>query len=171
MISTMPPRLALCRTTRLHIGGLNRGLGVQILSISTARLMVKAFLESTVSVIWMIGISSRITKAVRLVLPDVATTSYTSSCWRAGSSFGRFRSICSKGCFPTGPLSHLCLRMLGFVALSGSAGKIGNLRAQTDFRQQNRRSRKSETGVWSADFGFPALPESLDGSMRQIWER
>lgn len=58
-----------------------------------------------------------------------------------------------------------------FIAVFGSAGKSGNLRAQTDFRQQNRRSRKSETGVWSANLGFPALPESHDGSMRQIWER
>lgn len=29
----------------------------------------------------------------RSVLLDVATTSHTSSCWRAGSSFGRFKSI------------------------------------------------------------------------------
>ena len=33
--------------------------------------------------------------------------------------------------------------------------KIGNLRAQSDFRQQNRRSRKRKTGVWSVDLGFP----------------
>ena len=33
-------------------------------------------------------------------------------------------------------------------------GKIDNLRAQPDFLQQNRRSRKRKTGVWSADLGF-----------------
>ena len=33
-------------------------------------------------------------------------------------------------------------------------GKIGNLRAQPDFRQQNRRSRKRKTGVWSVDLDF-----------------
>ena len=33
-------------------------------------------------------------------------------------------------------------------------GKIGNRRAQPDFRQQNRRSRKRKTGVWSVDLGF-----------------
>ena len=33
-------------------------------------------------------------------------------------------------------------------------GKIGNSRAQPDFWQQNRRSRKHKTGVWSADLGF-----------------
>lgn len=33
-------------------------------------------------------------------------------------------------------------------------GKIGNLRAQPDFWQQNRRSRKRKTGVWSADLDF-----------------
>lgn len=33
-------------------------------------------------------------------------------------------------------------------------GKIGNLRAQPDFLQQNRRSRKRKTGVWSANLGF-----------------
>lgn len=32
--------------------------------------------------------------------------------------------------------------------------KIGNLRAQLDFWQQNRRSRKRKTGVWSVDLGF-----------------
>ena len=33
-------------------------------------------------------------------------------------------------------------------------GKIGNRRAQPDFRQQNRRSRKRKTGVWSANLDF-----------------
>lgn len=33
-------------------------------------------------------------------------------------------------------------------------GKIENRRAQPDFRQQNRRSPKLKTGVWSADLGF-----------------
>lgn len=33
-------------------------------------------------------------------------------------------------------------------------GKIGNHRAQSDFWQQNRRSRKRKTGVWSVDLGF-----------------
>lgn len=33
-------------------------------------------------------------------------------------------------------------------------GKIGNHRAQSDFWQQNRRSRKRKTGVWSANLGF-----------------
>ena len=37
---------------------------------------------------------SLITMAPRSVLPNVATTSHTSSCWRAGSSFGRFKPIC-----------------------------------------------------------------------------
>ena len=32
--------------------------------------------------------------------------------------------------------------------------KIENRRAQTDFWQQNRRSRKHKTRVWSADLGF-----------------
>lgn len=50
---------------------------------------------------------SLIAMAVRSVLLDVATTLHTSSCWRAGSSFGRFRSICSRGCFLMGLLSHL----------------------------------------------------------------
>ena len=50
-------------------------------------------------------------------------------------------------------------------------GKIGNRRAQPDFRQQNRSSRKRKTVVWSADLGFyPALLESPHGSMRQIPE-
>lgn len=44
---------------------------------------------------------------------------------------------------------------LGLSVFSGSAGKIRNLRAQPDFRQQNRRSRKHKTWVWSADLGFP----------------
>lgn len=35
-----------------------------------------------------------ITMAVRSVLLGAATTLHASSCWRAGSSFGRFRSIC-----------------------------------------------------------------------------
>ena len=43
---------------------------------------------------------------------------------------------------------------MGFYRCFRKCGKIGNLRAQTDFRQQNRRSRKSKTGVWSADLGF-----------------
>ena len=34
-------------------------------------------------------------------------------------------------------------------------GKIGNLRAQPDFWQQNRRLRKRKTGVWSIDLDFP----------------
>ena len=38
--------------------------------------------------------------------------------------------------------------------ISEVRGKIENLRAQPDFRQQNRRSRKPKTGVWSADLGF-----------------
>lgn len=38
--------------------------------------------------------------------------------------------------------------------ISEVRGKIGNLRAQPDFRQQNRRSRKRKTGFWSADLGF-----------------
>lgn len=33
-------------------------------------------------------------------------------------------------------------------------GKTKNCRAQPDFRQQNRRSRKHKTRVWSADLGF-----------------
>ena len=33
-------------------------------------------------------------------------------------------------------------------------GKIENLRAQPDFWQQNRRSRKRKTGVWSGDLRF-----------------
>lgn len=33
-------------------------------------------------------------------------------------------------------------------------GKIGNLRAQPDFWQQNRRSWKRKTGIWSADLDF-----------------
>ena len=62
-----------------------------------------------------------------------------------------------------GPLMYS--RLLDVVAFSlwssgiyrcfRKCGEIGNLRAQTDFRQQNRRSRKSETVVWSADLGFP----------------
>ena len=39
---------------------------------------------------WPRYLPSLITMAVRSVLLDVATTSHTSSCWRAGSSFGRF---------------------------------------------------------------------------------
>lgn len=35
---------------------------------------------------------SLITMSLRLVLLDVATILHTSSCWRAGSSFGRYRS-------------------------------------------------------------------------------
>ena len=49
-------------------------------------------------------------------------------------------------------------------------GKIGNLRAQPDFCQQNRRSWKPETGDWSVDFGFPRTSGTVDGSMRQIPE-
>ena len=33
-------------------------------------------------------------------------------------------------------------------------GKISKRRAQPEFLQQNRRSRKRKTGVWSADLGF-----------------
>ena len=85
---------------------------------------------------------SLIIMAVRLVLPGIAITSHTSSCSKADLSFGRFRSICSKGCFPSGPLSCLCLRVFGFVTLSGSVGKIENRRAQPDLNQHNCRSRK-----------------------------
>ena len=63
-------------------------------------------------------------------------------------------------------------KVLGFVALSGSAGqKIGNLRAQPDYLQQNRRSRKSKTGglVGRSRF-YPALPKAPARSMRQIPE-
>ena len=54
--------------------------------------------------------------------------------------------------------------------ISEVRGKIGNLRAQLDFWQQNRRSRKRKTGIWLADRSFPALPEPPAGSMRQISE-
>lgn len=40
---------------------------------------------------------------------------------------------------------------LGFTTFSGSAGKIGNLRAQPDFCQQNRRSWKSQSRLLSYD--------------------
>lgn len=43
--------------------------------------------------------------------------------------------------------------------ISEVRGKIGNLRAQLDFWQQNRRSRKRKTGIWLADRSFPALPD------------
>ena len=33
-------------------------------------------------------------------------------------------------------------------------GKISNRRVQRDYFQQNRRSRKRKTGVWSVDLGF-----------------
>ena len=33
-------------------------------------------------------------------------------------------------------------------------GKISTRRAQPEFLQQNRRSRKRKTGIWSADLGF-----------------
>ena len=41
-----------------------------------------------------------------------------------------------------------------FIAVFGSAGKIGNLRAHPDFWQQNCRSRKAETGAWSTYLRF-----------------
>ena len=38
--------------------------------------------------------------------------------------------------------------------ISEVRGKIENLRAQPDFQQQNRRSRKPKTGARTADIGF-----------------
>lgn len=46
------------------------------------------------------------------------------------------------------------LRRLVLSRIPEVLGKIENLRAQPDYLQQNRRSRKSKTGVWSADLGF-----------------
>lgn len=43
--------------------------------------------------------------------------------------------------------------------ISEVRGKIGKRRAQLDFCQQNRRLRKSETGAWSANLGFPRTSE------------
>lgn len=48
----------------------------------------------------------------------------------------------------------LLLELTMGAVFSEVRGKIDNLRAQPDFRQQNRRSRKRKTGVWSADLGF-----------------
>lgn len=60
-----------------------------------------------------------------------------------------------KGLFSEGHLSRFRFGTVGFfIAIFGREGKTGNLRAQTDFRQQNRTSRKPKTGVWSADLGF-----------------
>lgn len=59
-----------------------------------------------------------------------------------------------RGCFPKDICHVFDLGQRIYIAYFGSAGKIGNRRAQADFRQQNRRSQKRKTGVWSADHGF-----------------
>lgn len=49
-------------------------------------------------------------------------------------------------------------------------GKIGNLRAQLDFFQQNRRSRKCKTGIWSADLSFsPHFRNHLPEVCGKFW--
>ena len=63
------------------------------------------------------------------------------------------------------------LRRLVLSRIPEVLGKIENLRAQPDYLQQNRRSRKSKTGglVGRSRF-YPALPKAPARSMRQIPE-
>ena len=75
-----------------------------------------------------------------------------------------------KGLFPRG-IGHVFALGQGFLSLfSEVRGKIGNRRAHSDFRQQNRRSRKSKTGVWSTDLGFSShfrnCPTEVCGKIR-----
>lgn len=64
MISDHAASLGSLQDYSFLIGGLNSGLGMPILSISTARLMVNVFLESTVPAIWIIGISSHLPRHI-----------------------------------------------------------------------------------------------------------
>ena len=60
-----------------------------------------------------------------------------------------------RGCFPKDICHVSAIGQRIFLSrISEVRGIIGNHRAQPDFRQQNRRSRKRKTGVWSADLGF-----------------
>ena len=59
-----------------------------------------------------------------------------------------------KGLFAEGHLTRLLQRSPFLQRFPEVRGKIGNRRAQRDFMQQNRRSRKRKTGVWSTDLGF-----------------
>ena len=52
-----------------------------------------------------------------------------------------------RGCFPKDIFHVFALGQRIYIAYFGSEGKIGNRRAQPDFRQQNRRSRERKTGV------------------------
>lgn len=49
---------------------------------------------------------------------------------------------------------YLCLISRWRSRFPEVRGKIETRRAQLDFLQQNRRSRKRKTGVWSANLGF-----------------
>ena len=74
--------------------------------------------------------------------------------WSVETAERRFSRL-GRGCF----LKDIChVSALGRRAssrISEVRGKIGNRRAQPDFRQQNRRLRKRKTGVWSIDLDFP----------------
>lgn len=59
-----------------------------------------------------------------------------------------------RGCFPKDFFHVFALGQRIYIAYFGSEEKIGNRRAQPDFRQQNRRPQVSKTGVWSVDLGF-----------------
>lgn len=58
------------------------------------------------------------------------------------------------GCFPAEFAAAFASGRSVLLPFSEVRGKIGNLRAQPDFCQQNRRSRKGKTAIWFADLSF-----------------
>lgn len=61
---------------------------------------------------------------------------------------------CIRDCWMLSRMPALLLKPSMRSRNFGSAGIIGNSRAQPDFWQQNRRLPKHKTWVWSADLGF-----------------
>lgn len=59
-----------------------------------------------------------------------------------------------KGLFPADFVAVFASGRSVLPCFAEVRGKIEDLRAQPDFLQQNRRSRKCKTGVWSADLDF-----------------
>ena len=72
--------------------------------------------------------------------------------WSVETAERRFLRL--RGCFPAEFVVIFTTGRLVLPRFTEVRGKIGNLRAQLDFWQQNRRSRKRKTGVWSADLDF-----------------
>lgn len=72
--------------------------------------------------------------------------------WSVETADRRFLRLI--GCFPAEFVAVFASGRSALPCFPEVRGKIGNLRAQPDFRQQNRRPRKRKTGVWSVDLGF-----------------